>query len=197
VNLLALVAAGDSTMTRVGGIIAAFLATTPVRAEETITFKELQGASIEATAVRDQTVHQKSGTIPVQIHTNVTITLGPSDSIHHTWHHSTRRPHGKRDHPPLSGDFTLGVRRQVSSAGQGTAQYTFSDSTLTFVRTFKNGAFISTVKFARAKDAVKCTFDESFARQDGKGEIELESPSGEPTKVLSWKQVASTCRVTR
>jgi hypothetical protein len=183
-------------MRRVGGIIAALLVTTAVRAEEAITFEELQGVSIEASAVRDQTIQRKKGTISVQMHTSATITLGPSDNIHHTRQHSVRRAQGKRNHPPRSGNFTLGVRKQIPSAGQGTAQYTFSDGTLTFVRTFKNGAFISTVKFVRDKDALKCTFDESFAREEGKGEIQLESPYGQPTKVLSWKQVSSTCRVT-
>ena len=183
-------------MKKVAGIIAALLAATSVRAQEAITFEDLQGVSVEASSVRDQTVRGKRGTFPVQVRTSVTIKLGPSDNIHHTRQQSISGPRGKRDAPPQPADFTLGVRKQVPSAGQGTAQYTFSDSTLILVRTFKNGAFISTVKFVRDKDTLKCTFDESFAREGGKGEIELESPFGEPAKVLSWKQVSSTCRVT-
>ena len=72
------------------------------------------------------------------------------------------------------------------------------ESALTFVRTLPSGAYRVNIAFAHAADVPTCTVTGAFARENGRGPIQLISPfSGDRVTILSARQVASNCKVTR
>ena len=108
----------------------------------------------------------------------------------------TRR--GTRKFEPQVGTFTLGRPKQVVSQGGGEAAWDFSDSTLTFIRTYPEGAYRIRFQFSRAAKEFKCSANAAFARENGTGQIKLKSPgNGAVTVITSARQISSSCKVTK
>jgi len=161
-----------------------------------LTFADLEGLEISAKTVREQVVRREGRQFPVRVHADWNVIIGAQGSITQTYVSEAHTLRGIRRAKPLAGSFTLDQVREVHGLGVGQAVWRFEDATLTFLRSFKEGAYRSTITFARVPEGLTCSAAESFAREKGTGPIVLNSPiEGVQTTIISSKQVSSTCRV--
>ena len=76
--------------------------------------------------------------------------------------------------------------------------WSLDGGTLSFVRTFRSGAY--RVLFALTRErhgGMKCRVTEAFAREEGRGPIQLMSPvGGRNMTIVNAKQVSATCKIT-
>jgi hypothetical protein len=163
---------------------------------QAVTFAELDGSLIEAHIVRQQVIRREAKEFPVRIENNLQLVIGPGDKIQQTVTATSHTPRGTKPGETRTSLHTLERPREVRSLGGGNALYVFLDGTLTFLRTYKGGAFKRMIAFARDKEELTCTVSETFAREDGVGTIYLDSfVDGVSVIVVSYKQLSSRCRV--
>src|SRR5206468_1886406 len=133
-----------------------------------------------------------------KIHQVWKISVGANKAIDVTMDSTARGPGGTRKAKQLVSSFDLDESRVVASRGGGEALWTFADGALTFVRTLPSGAYRVNIAFAHAADVPTCTVTGAFARENGRGPIQLISPfSGDRVTILSARQLASSCKVSR
>ena len=162
--------------------------------QDALKFSDLEGLEVAAKVFHDQVVWRDGREAPVKLERDVKVVIGPGDSIHFTVIPTVQGPRGKRQGQTISGPFTLGQVQETASVGGGSGVWNYADGALTFVRTFKGGAFRSTITFARSGGGFSCTINEGFAREGGAGAISLNSPvDGAPITILSAKQTSSRC----
>jgi hypothetical protein len=146
--------------------------------------------------IREQIVLRENRKFPVKVQGDYRIVIGPGDKIHSTFTPSVHRAAGRRVGETRSGLFTLGQEREVKTSGGGQGVWTYADQTLTYRRSFKQGAYRMTIAFARHANGLTCSASEAFARENGVGAIVLDSAmDGLPTTIVSASPVSSTCRV--
>jgi hypothetical protein len=161
-----------------------------------VTFGELEGFIIEADIVRDQLTQRDGRQVPQQAHTSWRIVIGPEVSIQSTVNVTFYNPHGQRKAEPLTGSFILDQSRHVGSRGGGQGVWHFEEGTLTFTRTFEQGAFRIKFAFSRKDEGLSCQASESFARENGTGPIAMQSAiNGQPITMIRAKQISSNCRL--
>ena len=163
-----------------------------------VAFSELEGFAVEADIHRAQDVRREGKTAPVRIHQNWKFSIGAENSIALTVNTTAQTPKGTRKGEPNIGTFTLDEPRKVPSRGGGEAVWKFADGTLSFIRTFPSGAYRAHFAFARDSSGLTCNVTEAFAREDGSGEIRLESAvGGGQVTIVSAKQLPLTCKVSK
>jgi len=180
------------TSTQALGQAATSQAVTP----RAVTFDELEGFTIEANIVRDQLTQRDGRQVPQQAHTNWRVVIGPELSIKSTVNATFHNPHGQSKADPLTGSFILDQSRHISSRGGGQGMWHFEEHTLTFTRTFEQGALRHKFVFFRKDESLSCKASESFARENGTGPIALRSAiDGQPVTIVRAKQISSNCRI--
>ncbi len=163
---------------------------------QAVTFADLDGALIETFVVRQQVIRRDGRDLPIRIETNLQLLIGPGDRIQQTVTPTSHTPRGPKPGETRTSLHTLERPREVRSQGGGNALFVFLEGTLTFLRTYKGGAFKRMIAFARDKEGLTCTVSETFAREDGVGTIYLDSfVDGVSVIVVSYKQLSSRCRV--
>jgi len=173
-------------------------AATSVQPSDSVRFAELAGSVIEASIVRDQIVRREGRTFPVRVQNNIKLDIGPDDGIEQSTTVTSETRRGRRAGQTVTGAFKLGELRLLGAVGGGDAVFTFEDSVLTFIRTFKEGAIKRAFAFSRSPGALTCTASENFAREGGVGGLAMNSAiDGVPVVVISYKEVSSTCRVVK
>jgi hypothetical protein len=73
----------------------------------------------------------------------------------------------------------------------------FADNTLTFVRTFRSGAYRMRFAIARNPAGLTCAATGAFARENGDGTIRMESASGREVTLVGANPVSSSCKIVR
>jgi hypothetical protein len=74
----------------------------------------------------------------------------------------------------------------------------FEGGGLSFLRTFKRGALTPTIAFSRRANGLSCTAEETFAREEGVGDLAMNSAIDDTlVTIISYKQISSTCRVVK
>jgi len=164
-----------------------------------VTLVELEGAVVETTVTMAQQIRREGREFPVQLHQQQKITFFSDSKIEWTSTPTSHTPRGIRQGPTRTGRMTLGQPGETKQLGGGDFIWIFEDGTLTTLRTYtKQGGYKRTIAFAREGGAINCTAKEAFVREEGVGRIVLRSAIDDaPVEVLSAKQVASTCRVTK
>jgi hypothetical protein len=178
------------------GLFLVLICSLCARAED-LQYSDLAGMSIEANIHRDQTVRADGHTFPVKIHQRWRFVLKSDKSIDLTTESTNRGPRGTRKAPTSFGTFVLGEPRHIGSRGGGEAVWNFSDGTLTFIRTYRVGAYRANFSFTRGPAGISCSVREALAREDGKGPVQMVSPfgAGQVVTILNSKQVSSDCTV--
>jgi hypothetical protein len=161
-----------------------------------VSLSDLEGSTIQAEVDREQKIRREGNLRSVRIHQGWRIVIRPDKLIENTVDTTADTPRGTRKARQNSGMFTLEEPRPVASRGGGEAVWKFANGTLTFIRTFPSGAYRVHFAFARTSSGLTCTVTEAFARQDGRGEIKLQSAFGDgEVTIVSAKQLASSCKV--
>ena len=137
----------------------------------------------------------------MRFESNVKIIIGSDDKLDFTWSSVSHTPRGVIQGKTLSGPITLNQAKETrpKNLGGGHAVWFFEDGRLTALRTYKSeGAFKRDITFTRSTDGFACAANEAFAREDGKGAVVMNSANDDvPVTIVSWKQVSSTCRVSK
>src|SRR5262249_37981516 len=158
----------------------------------------VEGITVAAEITLDQLVERDGMKASAKIYQVWNVSVGPNKAVDFTLDSTVRGPGGTRKAKQLVGSFDLDESRQIASHGGGEAIWTFAGGALTFVRTLPSGAYRVHVAFARAADGMTCTATGAFARENGTGRIRMRSRvSDNWLTILSSKQVASSCKVSR
>jgi hypothetical protein len=168
----------------------------PASGQEALKFSDLEGLEVTAKAIHDQVIRREGREFPAKFERDLKVVVGPGDTIHLTITPTVQGPRGRRQGTTHSGPFTLDQVRDVPGGGGGTGVWSFGEGALTFIRTFRGGAYRSTITFVRSGDWFSCTINEGFARESGRTTIALNSPvDNTPITIISSKQTSSRCAV--
>jgi hypothetical protein len=125
----------------------------PVRAQQPVSFADLQGAVIHTRVLFQQEGLSNGQPFQNQAEAVSTITIDSTNTLTNTVVSTAYNPRGIRTSPPRSGSFTLGQPREISSAGGGNAMWSFQDGKLVNIRSFKAGAYRARFHSAAAPTA--------------------------------------------
>jgi hypothetical protein len=170
--------------------------TTTTQPNDPVKFAELDGSVIEASIVRDQIVRREGKTFPVRFQNDIKLVIGPNDRIQSSVTPTADTPRGRRVGRTLMGPFLLEKKQSLTSLGGGEGVFLFKEGVLTFIRTFKSGAIKRDIAFSRTPDGLSCAAEENFAREEGAGDLAMNSAIDDQSAIIvSSKQISSTCRV--
>jgi hypothetical protein len=171
------------------------LAAVPAWAQA-VTFAELEGLTIEANIVRDQVVRREGSQFLTENDVRWKVVIGPGGAIENTLSQTSHTARGEHKSRPRTVSYVLGKEHQEWSQGGGTAVWEFTDGTLTYMRTFSQGAYRADVAVSRGPAGLICSITDSFGREDGRGALVMQSViDGSEVTILSSHLVSSTCRV--
>jgi hypothetical protein len=180
-----------------GAGIALFFATnTSLTYAADVTLADLDGAIIETTSIHDQVGVLNGMRSPNRLAEERKITIGPGPTLQNAITDTISSERGTKV-VQFSGAFTINKPREIGSHGGGHGVYLFANGTLTFLRTLRSGGFKSEITFHRSSAGLTCSIRSPFARENGTGEVEMSAASGGSWKLVSSKQISSSCRVTR
>jgi len=181
---------------RTGLLIAMLAVTSFVPAlSQPITIADLDGWLIEATITREQVNWVKDRESKITVDQSWSVELGPGLQIKHT---SRPQARGRPEALANVGTFRLDEAREIGSSGGGMGRWSLEGGTLTWTRTFVQGAHRSEFALARKDQGFDCSAKDFFARESGTGKVTLWSPgAGTMITVVSWRQISATCRVSK
>jgi len=169
-------------------------------AAEDITIDDLQGVTIHTTNTYVGRFRNDLGEAPGGFTTHGAIKIGPGAAINtkitrNTW---ADTPRGRKTGSlTRTGKGEIGKPRETSSPGS--VLWMIEGDTLISLRVYEVGGSTMRIKFAKSGDGLTCTVDAPVMREVGAGATTDTSAmaGGGKVKVLSAKQTASNCRVTR
>jgi hypothetical protein len=163
---------------------------------QAVTFADLDGLAIETSIVRDQVVRREGSQFLTENDVRWQLVIGPGDAIENTQSQTSHTARGDHKSRPRTVSYVLGKEHEEWSQGGGTAVWEFKNGTLTYMRTFKQGAYRADVVFSRGADGLTCTVTDSFAREGGQGALVMQSLiDGSEVTIISTNLVSSSCRV--
>jgi hypothetical protein len=163
---------------------------------QAVTFADLDGLVIETTIIRDQTVRRERSQFLTENTVTWKIVIGPGNAIENTTAQASHTARGDHKSRPRTNSYVLGTTRDEASQGGGSAVWEFKDGTLTYMRTFSQGAYRADVSFSRGATGLTCTVTDAFLRENRDGAIVMESPiDGSVVTVIRSNPVSSDCRV--
>jgi hypothetical protein len=169
-----------------------------VARSQDVKLADLEATTVTAEITLDQLIERDGMKSSVKTQQVWKISVGANKAIDFTMDSTARGPGGTRKAKQLVASVDLDESRVVGTRGGGEALWTFADGALTFVRTLPSGAYRMNIAFAHAAAGPTCAVTGAFARENGRGPIQLISPfSGDRVTILSAKQVASSCKVSR
>jgi hypothetical protein len=167
------------------------------QADSALTLADLEGASVEATVVMQRVVQRDGREFPARFQSDLKLKFGPGEKLDGILTSQATSPKGVRKGKPLAFSPKLEKPKEINVSGGGHSVWFFDQGTLTHLRTFKGGAYKRQIAFARPAGRLSCAIEETFAREAGVGSLQMNSPiDNAPMRVVSSKQVSSTCRVT-
>ena len=170
-------------------------ATDPKSSPQAVTLKDLESVRIHAKLVTEMLTQREGRQGPATQETDWQIYMEPEGRISFSFRPTTRTARGTRAAPIRATTVKLG---EPWSTDNGEAVWQFKDGELDFVRSYKGGAVRTIISLKRDGQNLTCTASSTYAREQGKRGMVLNSPiDGVPVTILSWKPVSSTCNVTR
>jgi hypothetical protein len=162
---------------------------------QTVAFKDIEGAKIHAKLATEMLARREGRQAPVTQETDWQIYVEPEGKISFSFRPTTRTPRGTRAGQIRATSAKLDEPWYTEN---GQAVWQFKDGELTFVRSYKEGAVRTIIALKQDLKNLTCSATSSYARERGKGDLVLNSPiDGVPVTILSWKQVSSSCQITR
>jgi hypothetical protein len=175
----------------------ATMTATPARGQG-VTFADLDGLVIEADIVRDQVVRREGWEFLTENTVRWKVVIGPGDAIENTVSQTSQTARGDHKSRPMTNSYILGTARELKTQGGGTGAWEFADGTLSFMRTFRQGAYRASFAFSRGAGGLTCTVTDSFGREGGRGAIVMESViDGSEVTIIRSKLLSTNCRVVK
>jgi hypothetical protein len=168
----------------------------PQASAQTVTLAELQGAVIQFSSVVQEKIIRNGDIRYPQLRTQGHLSVGPGDTISVSMQNAS----GMKSSGVRSGTYTLG---KPAKAGDGDdVLWLFDNGSLVrlrvYARTGATGGQKLTFAFKRDAQGLRCTFLHPIARESGVSEIRKDSSvDGVPIHILEFKQIASSCQVTK
>lgn len=163
-----------------------------------VTIGEFVGAVVTARIIQEQVIRRDGNQFPVRQQADLHLVVRSNTKIERQIYQTSYSPRGVRKANSGKLSFTLEQPTEPKFLGSGHAVWFFDKETLTNLRVYKGGAFKREILFARGASGLTCTVTDAFLREDGVGSIELRSAvDGTPVKLISSKQVSSSCQVTK
>jgi len=169
----------------------------PQAEAQTVQFKELEGAHLEAEFLYQRTFRVGEGPPRSnELLSHFDIAIGPGDALKQTVNSTVMIPDGRERALSSTADFILNKPRKGNN---GPVVWRFEKNTLTRLQSLLSGARRISFVLKREGDKLTCTVDAAFAREEGMGEIETQSTTRPGAKVqwLDIKQKSANCRVVR
>jgi hypothetical protein len=179
-------------------LVSTCLAGTPALGETPVSLADLKGAVIHTRMRYDQEGFRNN--VPFQNQSEIaqTITVESETSLKVSVTVTANTWRGVRSSAPSLGTVTLGVPREVRSAGGGHVLWLFEDGKFVVLRTFKAGGFRSTISFTRGARGLACTVHSAFARETGTANFRWTSPVvGSDIEMKRMTPISSSCTVSR
>jgi hypothetical protein len=155
----------------------------------------LQGVTIHATLVTEMLAQQQGnpqGLATTEDDWNVTVE--PGGKISWSYRPTIRTGRGTQRGEKTANTSNLDEAWQTAN---GAAIWQFSDTELSFVRSYPGGAMRFTIAFRQDGPKLTCDASNVFAGERDKNGLILNSPIDDtPVTIFSWKQVSSICDVT-
>jgi len=169
--------------------------TAPKSSLQAVILTDLEGAKIKVKLVTEMLAQREGRQGPVTQEADWQIYVEPEGKISFSFRPTSHTSRGTR-----AGQIraTTAKLDEPWHTDNGEAVWHFKDGELTFVRSFKGGATRTIISLKQDGPNLTCTATSAYARERGKGDLVLNSPiDGVPVTILSWKQVSSSCQVTR
>jgi hypothetical protein len=169
--------------------------TDPKLSSQAVAFADLKGAKIHAKLVTEMLAQREGRQGPATQEIDWQIYVEPEGRISFSYRPTTHTPRGTR-----AGQIraTTAKLDEPWYTENGQAVWQFTDGELTFVRSYKEGAVRTIIALKQDGQNLTCRATSTYARERGKGGLVLNSPiDGVPVTILSWKQVSSSCQITR
>ena len=168
-------------------------------AAQAVTLSDLEGQAVEAEVLREQVGRRQGQTSTARLHQSWKLSINADKSVEMTVSTTRHGSDGTRKAKPSSGLFKLDEVKELPSSIGGEGVWRFEDGSLSFIRTFPSGAYRAMFAFTRGPAGLTCTVGETFARENGRGEIRILSPfaGGGEVTLVSTKQLSSSCTVTK
>jgi hypothetical protein len=162
---------------------------------QTVAFTAIEGAKIHAKLVTEMLAQREGRQGQVTQETDWQIYVEPEGKISFSFRPTSHTPRGTRAGQIRATSAKLDEPWYTEN---GQAVWQFKDNELVFVRSYKEGAVRTIIALKQEKQNLTCAATSSYARERGKGGLVLNSPiDGVPVTILSWKQVSSSCQITR
>lgn len=170
-------------------------ATDPKLSLQAVAFTALEGTKIHAKLATEMLVQREGRQGPTTQEVDWQIYMEPEGKISFSFRPTVHSPRGTR-----AGQIraTTAKLDEPWYTENGQAVWQFKDGELTFVRTYKDGAIRTIIALKQDRQNLTCAANVTYARERGKGGLVLNSPiDGVPVTILSWKQVSSSCQISR
>jgi hypothetical protein len=160
-----------------------------------VTLADLNGITLQARFLRDVTGQVEGREISMRAQYDWKVAI-EGDQVTATFDPKYTTLRGTRQGKILSGTFTLERPQPAVSMGGGDLLWVFSEQALTFLRTFREGAYKMTYAMSRAPGALACSARQSFPRENSIGPLAFDNLiDGRPVTVVRAKEVSATCQV--
>jgi hypothetical protein len=160
---------------------------------------DLHGAVVETTSFHEQVIRRAGKEYPHRQRIDMRIAI-TSDNKIQGWSISTGfNEFGTSKGKQLPISSTLHRPGSSHNVGGGDRVWILQGSKLIHLYVYKGGGAIKKeITFSRSGGGLACSFQESFARENGVGPITWESSvDGARITLVKSKQVSTTCRVSK
>jgi hypothetical protein len=165
---------------------------------EPVTLADLQGAVIEESVLYEQVVDKNGQRWTYRLNVDRKISIGPGDKIDDTEVDTRIDASGTHVKQRGTGTWTLGQPREVRGQGGGHKMWTFEDGTLTLLRAFLAGGYLTHISFRRSSSGFTCTVRAPLLHEAGTADLGTrQDKQGREVHMVSARQISSSCRVTR
>jgi hypothetical protein len=162
-----------------------------------LAFSDLEGAKIQIKLATEMLVQREGGPkVPITSQADWNVTVESEAKIGWSFQPTVHSPRGDQVGQKIASTATLD-KPWYTPNGEAIWQYT--EATLIFVRSFKNGgAMRMSIGFKQDGPNLTCVASLVFARERDKNSLTMNSAiDGVPFTAFSWKPVSSSCDVRR
>jgi hypothetical protein len=190
------VSTGLGLVALIGASLVALIASRA--AAQNVAFEDLRGMVIKSRVVRQLVNVQKGRRDIGEGDSDTTVTIDGAGLITYVWKFNWHNASGNYPSKPVTATDPLNSVAAAEALGGGHRLWTFDNGTLTFIRTYRVGAFKRTYTFTRTPTGLACEATEAQVREVGASWSEFSSAaSGTITRTLSERLISSSCTVSK